>query len=325
MLRTRIIAGLVLVVAVHVYGVSAQPSFDPERRLTELKLTLPSPDPPVANYVRAVRTGNLLFLAGHGECGDKFLAGKVGGGVTVDQAYASARNVGLCLLATLKAELGDLRKVTRVVRVFGMVTSTPDFTDHPKVINGCSDLMVAVFGERGRHARSAVGMASMPFDSTVEIEMVVEVDDSPTGLPPADIAAIRATSERWMSAVRARRWDDAAATFTEDATLVFAGTPYVGRSAIRAFHETMPLIDPTRVLHIDEIRGGGDMAFVSGHSTVIPAGGGPPVVVGRYLDIRLRQPDGTWLFYRDMVAPVTPPGVADRGRLEPPAPDKEHP
>lgn len=287
-------------------SIRAQASFDPEGRLAELKLTLPKPDPPVANYVPVVRTGNLLFLAGHGECGEKFLAGKVGGGVTVDQAYASARNVGLCLLATLKAELGDLRKVRRVVRVFGMVTSTSDFTDHPKVINGCSDLFVAVFGERARHARSAVGMASMPFDTTVEIEMVVEVDESATGLPPADITAIRATSERWMAAVRAGRWEDAAATFTEDATLVFAGTPYEGRDAIRRFHEKMPPVDPTRVLHIDEIRGHGDLAFVSGHSTVIPAGGGAPVVVGRYLDIRLRQPDGTWLFYRDMVAPVTP-------------------
>lgn len=314
MLRMRIAAVFVLLVA-GPGSLRAQASFDPEQRLAELKLTLPKPDPPVANYVPAVRTGNLLFLAGHGECGDAFLAGKVGGGVTVDQAYASARNVGLCLLATLKAELGDLRKVKRVVRVFGMVSSAPGFTDHPKVINGCSDLFVAVFGERGRHARSAVGMASMPFDTTVEIEMVVEVDESAAGLPAADIAAIRATSDRWMAAVRARRWADAAATFTEDATLVFAGTPYVGRRAIRGFHETMPSVDPTRVLHIDEIRGAGDMAFVSGHSTVVPAGGGAPVVVGRYLDIRLRQPDGTWLFYRDMVAPVTSPARAPVSRV----------
>jgi uncharacterized protein (TIGR02246 family) len=305
MIRARIVIGLVLVVAAHTNTLSAQIPFDPERRLAELKLVLPKPDPPVANYVRAVRTGHLLFLAGHGECGEKFLVGKVGGGVTVDQAYASARNVGLCLLATLKAELGDLRKVKRVVRVFGMVTSTPDFTDHPKVINGCSDLLVAVFGDRGRHARSATGMTSLPFDSTVEIEMVVEVDEPSTDLSSADIASIRATSDRWMTAVRTGRWDDAAALFTEDAVLVFAGTPYQGRAAIRTFHETMPPFDPTRVLHIDEIRGRGDMAFVSGHSTIIPAGGGAPVVVGRYLDIRLRQPDGTWLFYRDMVAPVT--------------------
>lgn len=126
-------------------------------------------------------------------------------------------------------------------------------------------------------------------------------------LSPADIAAIRATSDRWMAAVRAGRWVEAADTFTDDATLWFAGTPYVGKAAIRRFHETMPPFDPTRVLHIDEIRGRGDMAYVAGHSTIVPAGDRTPVVVGRYLDIRLRQPDGSWLFYRDMVAPAAPP------------------
>ena len=127
-----------------------------------------------------------------------------------------------------------------------------------------------------------------------------------TDLSPSDIASIRATSDRWMAAVRAGRWADAANMFTEDATLWFAGTPHVGRAAIRRFHDAMPPFDPTRVLHLDEIRGRGDMAFVAGHSTIIPAGGGAPVVVARYLDIRLRQPDGTWLFYRDMVTPVSP-------------------
>jgi enamine deaminase RidA (YjgF/YER057c/UK114 family) len=145
--------------------------------LAELGLELPPPSSPVANYVSVVRSGNLLFLAGHGECGDDFLKGKVGSAVPVDNAYASARRTGLCLLATIRAEIGDLRKVRRIVRVFGMVNATPEFTDHPKVINGCSDLLVAVFGERGRHARSAAGMASMPLDTTVEIEMVVEIDD----------------------------------------------------------------------------------------------------------------------------------------------------
>jgi len=153
-------------------------AFDPEARLAELKLTLPRPDAPIGNYVLAVRTGNLLFLAGHGECGDKFLTGKVGSRVTVEQAYASARRAGLCLMATLKAELGDLRKVKRIVKVLGMVNATPDFKDHPKVINGCSDLLVAVFGDRGRHARAAVGMSSLAADASVEIEMVVEVDDA---------------------------------------------------------------------------------------------------------------------------------------------------
>jgi enamine deaminase RidA (YjgF/YER057c/UK114 family) len=154
----------------------ADESPDPESRLQALGLTLPGPDAPVANYVSAVRTGNLIFLAGHGECDDP-LVGKVGDDVTLDMAYASARGVGLCLLATLKAEIGDLRKVTRIVRVFGMVNATPDFVDHPKVVNGCSDMLVEVFGDRGRHARAALGVASLPGGLAVEIEMVVEVRD----------------------------------------------------------------------------------------------------------------------------------------------------
>jgi enamine deaminase RidA (YjgF/YER057c/UK114 family) len=178
MLPVRYAALALLSCALLVRSAAAQAAYDPEARLAELKLTLPNPDAPIANYVRAVRVGNLVFVAGHAECGDTFLSGKVGGGVTVEQAYASARGVGLCLLATLKAELGDLRKVKRVVKVFGMVNAAPDFKDHSKVINGCSDLLVAVFGERGRHARTAAGMSSMPLDTTVEIDMVVEIDDS---------------------------------------------------------------------------------------------------------------------------------------------------
>jgi len=127
------------------------------------------------------------------------------------------------------------------------------------------------------------------------------------GLSPADIAAIRATSDRWVTAVRAGRWQDAAATFTTDAVLRFGAAVHEGRAAIQKFQESMPPFDKTRVLHIDEIDGRGDMAFVSGHSTIVPAGGGTPVVVGRYIDIRLRQPDGTWLFYRDVVTPVPLP------------------
>ena len=154
----------------------AQNTYDPEARLRELGIELYKPDAPVANYVRAVRTGNLVFLAGHGECGGTRLTGKVGRDVTVDSAYASARRVGLCLLSSLKAEIGDLRKVKRIVKVLGMVNATDQFGDHPKVINGFSDLMVQVFGERGKHARAAVGMGSLPFNMSVEIEMVVEVE-----------------------------------------------------------------------------------------------------------------------------------------------------
>jgi enamine deaminase RidA (YjgF/YER057c/UK114 family) len=157
-------------------GAQGQTPDDPEARLRALGLTLPSPAAPVANYVRAVRTGNLVFLAGHGEC-ESALTGKVGRDVTLDAAYGSARRVGLCLLSSLKAEVGDLRKVRRVVKVLGMVNAAPDFADHPKVVNGCSDLLVAVFGDRGRHARSAVGMGSLPQGISVEIEMIVEVAD----------------------------------------------------------------------------------------------------------------------------------------------------
>jgi len=154
--------------------VTAQQQPGPEERLREMGLSLPTASPPVGNYVRAVRSGNLVFLSGHGECSEP-LRGKVGRDVTLEQAYDSARNTGLCLLATLKGAIGDLGKVSRIVKVLGMVNSVETFTDQPKVINGFSDLMVAVFGERGRHARSAVGMAALPNNITVEIEMVVEI------------------------------------------------------------------------------------------------------------------------------------------------------
>jgi enamine deaminase RidA (YjgF/YER057c/UK114 family) len=154
----------------------AQSSDDPESRLRALGLTLPKSNVPAGNYVSAVRTGNLVFLAAHGECGTS-MKGKVGAGVTVDSAYASARRVGLCLLTSLKAEIGDLRRVVRIVRVTGMVNTAPDFTDLPKVINGCSDLLVAVFGDKGKHARGVIGVASMADGRSVGIEMVVEVRD----------------------------------------------------------------------------------------------------------------------------------------------------
>jgi enamine deaminase RidA (YjgF/YER057c/UK114 family) len=158
---------------------SAQQNPDPEQRLKELTLVLPEPTRPVANYVPAVRTGSLLFVAGHGPCGmpTEKSTGKVGRERTVEEGYAAARQTALCLLATIKAELGSLKKVNRIVRVFGMVNAVDGFDQHPKVINGCSDLLVSVFGERGKHARAAVGMASLPFNWTVEIEMLVEVAD----------------------------------------------------------------------------------------------------------------------------------------------------
>jgi len=149
-----------------------------EQRLKELKLDLGAVSAPVANYVNAVRTGNLLFLAGKGPraADGKRPSGKVGREFTAEQAYRHARSVGLDLLAVMRAELGSLDRVARVVKVLGMVNAVPEFQDHPRVINGCSDLFVEVFGERGRHARSAVGMGSLPMGIPVEIECIVEVE-----------------------------------------------------------------------------------------------------------------------------------------------------
>jgi enamine deaminase RidA (YjgF/YER057c/UK114 family) len=151
----------------------------PEENLRRLKIDLGVVSAPVANYVNAVRAGNLLFLAGKGPRADasgKRPQGKVGREYTAEQAYQHARTVGLDLLAVMRQELGSLDKVRRVVKVLGMVNAVPDFTDHPKVINGCSDLFVEVLGERGKHARSAVGMGSLPMGIPVEIECIVEVD-----------------------------------------------------------------------------------------------------------------------------------------------------
>jgi enamine deaminase RidA (YjgF/YER057c/UK114 family) len=142
-------------------------------RLTEIEASLPPVPAPAGNYVHAVRTGNLIYLAGKGPQA----SGKVGIQFTKEQAYQFARETGLILLAVLKQELGTLRRVKRVVKVLGMVNATPEFTEQPFVINGCSDLFVEVFGEDGRHARSAVGMGSLPGNIPVEIEAIVEVED----------------------------------------------------------------------------------------------------------------------------------------------------
>ncbi len=150
-----------------------------EEKLAQLGVTLPDSPSPIANYVPAVRTGNLLFLSGVGPAAGpdgKVPAGKVGSDLTVEEGYEAARLVGINLLARLKAELGDLDRVTLVVKLLSMVNSSPDFTQPPAVANGCSDLLVEVFGEKGRHARSAVGMAALPNNIPVEIEMIVEVE-----------------------------------------------------------------------------------------------------------------------------------------------------
>jgi len=150
-----------------------------EQRLTERGIELGQVSSPVANYVNAVRTGNLLFLSGKGPRAGKdgkLPKGKVGREFSVEQGYEHARSVGLDLLAVMRAELGSLDRVKRVVKVLGMVNAVPEFEDQPKVINGCSDLFVEVLGERGRHARSAVGVGSLPMGIPVEIECIVEVE-----------------------------------------------------------------------------------------------------------------------------------------------------
>ncbi|MBM1105477.1 RidA family protein [Aurantibacter crassamenti] len=155
------------------------PNYNPEAKLSELGITLSTPSAPVANYVNAVRTGNLIFLAGKGpkKADGEDITGKVGVDLTIEEGYEAARITGINQLSVLKGELGNLNKVKRIIKVKGMVNASPDFGDHPKVINGYSDLMVAVFGERGKHARAAVGMGSLPGNIPVEIDMVIEVYD----------------------------------------------------------------------------------------------------------------------------------------------------
>ncbi len=149
-----------------------------DARLKELGITLPTTPAPAANYVPGVRTGDLLYLSGLGpakRADGTAPLGKVGKDLTVEEGYEAARLTGVNMLSRLKDELGDLDRVVRVVKLLGMVNATPDFTEHPAVINGCSDLMVEVFGDKGRHARSAVGMGGLPFNIPVEIEMIAEV------------------------------------------------------------------------------------------------------------------------------------------------------
>lgn len=175
--RSALAVGLALPAAPPVARKASAQAGTAEARLRERGIELPRVTAPVANYVPHVRTGNLVFLAGTGPVtpDGKFVTGKVGKDTTVEEAYGHARLTGLALLAILRAAVGSLDTVSRAVKVLGMVNCVPEFTDHPKVINGCSDLFVEVFGERGRHARSAVGMGSLPFGISVEIEAIFEV------------------------------------------------------------------------------------------------------------------------------------------------------
>ena len=167
------LALLLASVAISIYA-SAQ---TPEENLRALKIELPKSSSPVASYVNAVRTGKLIFLAGKGPLKDngEYITGKLGDSLTIEQGYEAARLTGINQLAVLKDMLGDLSKIKRIVKVNGYVNSTSNFYNQPQVINGYSDLMIQVFGERGKHARTAIGVNTLPMNIAVEVEMVVEV------------------------------------------------------------------------------------------------------------------------------------------------------
>lgn len=151
----------------------------PLENLAALGLSLPATSPPIASYVNAVRTGNLIYLSGKGPLlpDNTYITGKLGAEVSIEKGYEAARLCGLHHLAVLQAELGDLGKVKRIVKVLGLVNSVDSFTKQPAVMNGYSDLMVAVFGDKGKHARSAMGTNSLPGGIPVEVEVIVEVED----------------------------------------------------------------------------------------------------------------------------------------------------
>ena len=169
-MRTAILA------LVAVLGATPALAETPEQRLAAKGYQLPEPVKPVATYVTSARSGNLLFLSGHGQCGTQ-ASGKLGADMTVEQGRASAEKVGLCMLSTIKASVGELSRVKRFVRILGFVNSAPDFTQHPQVVNGFSDLMVVAFGEGGKAPRSAVGAPSLPSNIPVEVEAIVELAD----------------------------------------------------------------------------------------------------------------------------------------------------
>jgi enamine deaminase RidA (YjgF/YER057c/UK114 family) len=150
----------------------------PEENLRKARIELQQLNSPVANYVHVVRSGNLLFLSGKGPqaANGEYMKGKLGKEISIDSGYKAARLTGIIQLAVLKQELGSLSKVKRIVKVNGYVNSEHQFADQPKVINGFSDLMVEIFGDKGRHARTALGVNALPFNMMVEVEMIVEVE-----------------------------------------------------------------------------------------------------------------------------------------------------
>ena len=154
-------------------------NFDPETKLKELGIELIIPSDPVANYVNTVKSGNLLFISGKGPLkkDGEYIKGKLGYDLSIDQGYDAARATGINLISTIKSAIGDLRNVKQIIRVNGMVNSASNFTDQPKVINGCSDLLVEVFGDRGKHTRVALGMNSLPMNIAVEIDIILEIEN----------------------------------------------------------------------------------------------------------------------------------------------------
>ena len=162
---------ILIVMLMQIVVVQAQ---SPEEKLAELGITLREPGEPVATYVNWRRVGNMLYIAGTADINVK---GRVGKDLTVEEGYEAARLSGIQILSVIKSAIGDLSKIKQFVRVHGMVNSSPDFFDQPKVINGFSDLMFEVFGEKGLHARAAVGHSVLPFNVTVEIEVTVELED----------------------------------------------------------------------------------------------------------------------------------------------------
>jgi len=175
-LKNVLVGGMLALIVTSACALAQSPT-GPEARLKEKNITLPPVPSPVANYVDSVQVGKLLFLAGNTAGAQWKFKGKVGKEITVEEGYETARQAGLIMLAKLQAALGSLDRVKRVVKVLGMVNSAEGFGDQPRVINGFSDLIVDVFGEAiGKHARSAVGMAGLPGNSAVEVEMIVEVE-----------------------------------------------------------------------------------------------------------------------------------------------------
>lgn len=173
----KCLAAAVTMLLLFTINATAQTKTDPEKKLKELGIVLRKPPAPIANYIPAVQVGKLVFLSGQGPIKDdgELMKGKVGAEITLEQGQEAARLTGIRLLEALKGQIGDLNKVKRIVKVLGMVNAIPTFDQQPKVINGFSDFMVEVFGANGKHARSAVGVGSLPNNIPVEIEMIVEL------------------------------------------------------------------------------------------------------------------------------------------------------